>query len=96
MTRKIVGELLYSITSIMFMVTILPQVTKIFITKSAKDLSMNAFVMRLFTNFLLISSGMLLNIRTMVIAGSIYVVLNSTQITLKAIYDKRQKIKKIT
>jgi uncharacterized protein with PQ loop repeat len=91
MTRKIVGELLYSITSTMFIVTILPQITKIFITKSAKDLSMNAFVMRLFTNFLLISSGVLLNVRTMVIAGSIYVVLNSTQITLKAIYDKRQK-----
>jgi uncharacterized protein with PQ loop repeat len=96
MTRKIVGELLYSITSAMFMISILPQIIKIYVTKSAKDLSMSALIMHLFTDLLLISSGILLNIYTMFISGSIYVVLSSTQITLKIIYDKRQKIKKTT
>jgi uncharacterized protein with PQ loop repeat len=90
--KKILGELSYSICSILFMISILPQIIKIYVTKSAKDISMNGLVLSLIANILQIFAGIFLKFKIMFFFGCIYFILIVFEIFLKIFFDKEKNI----
>jgi uncharacterized protein with PQ loop repeat len=86
--KKSIGELFYSASSMLFFIAILPQIVKMCKTKSTEDVSLSSLLVYLFTNTLLILTGILLKIRAMIIFGFMYIILNSLQTILKLKYSK--------
>jgi MtN3 and saliva related transmembrane protein len=72
-------------------IQLVPQLYKTYITKSVKDLSLYSLLLILFTNILWLTHGIFIWDLSLLIAGSISVIINFLLFIFYMLYRKRRK-----
>jgi MtN3 and saliva related transmembrane protein len=72
-------------------IQLVPQLYKTYITKSVKDLSLYSLLLILFTNILWLTHGIFIWDLSLLIAGSISVIINFSLFIFYMLYRKRRK-----
>jgi MtN3 and saliva related transmembrane protein len=69
-------------------IQIVPQLYKTYVTKSVKDLSFYSLSLILLTNLLWLLHGVFINDKSLIVAGSVAMIINVALLTLYFLYNK--------